>query len=147
MPRRSRSSQEDRPRSIDQAILLWNVIYGRVNSYRTARPDWVFVRHEDLSRNPANAFAELYSSCGLRFGADARQFVDRTSSSANPVEPALEEFKLVTRNSAEAALIWMNRLTPEEVTHIRRGTEMEASNFYSPADWAPGASPKPIAGL
>jgi hypothetical protein len=135
------------PPIIDQAVLLWNVIYGRVNWYTTTRRDWLFVRHEDLSTNPAKVFAELYSSCGLRFDADARQFVDRTSSGANPAEATLEEFKLVERNSAEAARIWMSRLSPDEVKHIRQGTELEASTFYSSADWEPEGNLKPGAGF
>ena len=52
------------------------------------------------------------------------------------VAAANVEFKLVTRNSAEAARIWMSRLSPEQVKHIRSGTEAEASSFYSSSDWA-----------
>ena len=38
--------------AIDQAILLWRLIYSTVATFRERHPEWTFVRHEDLSRAP-----------------------------------------------------------------------------------------------
>jgi len=42
---------------VDQGILLWNVIYDVILQYRNRHPDWIFVRHEDLSRDPVSRFS------------------------------------------------------------------------------------------
>lgn len=124
------------PALIDQAILLWKVIYRRVQVYRDLFPDWCVIRHEDLASDPMGVFPKLYQSCGLEFGTAARQFIASTTSSNNPIEVPPEDCKVVTRNSAKMARIWKTRLTAEEVSHVRARTEREASRFYSSADWA-----------
>jgi hypothetical protein len=123
------------PPLIDQAILLWKVIYARVASYREFHPDWLFTRHEDLSRDPIRMFSKLYCSCGLQFSTVAREFVMSTSSQVNPAEAPVEDFKVVVRNSMEASRIWTTRLTPDEIRYIREGTEPEAERFYRARDW------------
>lgn len=40
------------PDIIDQGILLWRIIYFMVNKYRKTHKDWIFVRHEDIPRDP-----------------------------------------------------------------------------------------------
>ena len=33
---------------VDQAILLWRIIYSQVRHYQRAHPDWIYIRHEDI---------------------------------------------------------------------------------------------------
>jgi hypothetical protein len=123
------------PALIDQASLLWNVIYGRVHHYQQTRPGWSFIRHEDLACQPTQGFSSLYAKCGLTFTSAVKLFVETTSSSDLPEEVALDDFKTVVRNSAAAANLWRRRLSKEEVDRVRAATGAQASPFYTDADW------------
>ena len=116
----------------EQAILLWKVIYNQVHQYQASYTDWAFVRHEDISREPLESFARLYSSCGLDFNPAARAFLMETTSRTNPAEVPPDAYKSVRRNSAEASRTWRSRLTPDEVNRVRDATETESSWFYGP---------------
>ncbi len=120
---------------LEQAILLWKVIYARVHAYQARFPEWSFVRHEDLSAHPVEQFEHLYARLGLDFGARPRRFLDNRSSSDNPTEVPPAQFKSVTRNSGMAARTWLGRLSDEEVARIRDATAEESEWFYSGADW------------
>ena len=55
----TRSEQEP----IDQAALLWKLIYHKVLDYQRRHgraAGWTFIRHEELSRAPTETFARLY---------------------------------------------------------------------------------------
>ena len=49
-----RSSRPQPGDIVSQAILLWRMIYSTGPTFRERHPDWTFVRHEDLSRDPAD---------------------------------------------------------------------------------------------
>ena len=52
---------------IAQGSLLWRMVYSVVDGYRSSYPEFMVVRHEDLSRNPEGGFRDLYASLGLAF--------------------------------------------------------------------------------
>ena len=68
---------------VDQASLLWRMIYSVLLEYRRAHPDWIVVRHEDLALDPVGGFAGLYRRLGLCYSEDIRRRV-RWYSSGSP---------------------------------------------------------------
>ena len=54
---------------IDEAVLLWRLVYATVDRYRAERPGWIFVRHEDLSLDPARG---LRRRCTRRSASSTR---------------------------------------------------------------------------
>lgn len=120
---------------LDQAVLLWNVIYRRVAEYRREHPEWSFVRHEDLSAEPVGEFRELYARHGLGFGRGAERFLRRSTSASNPADVHPDRYKTVFRDSREASRAWVGRLEPDEVRRIRAATEEVSAAFYGPGDW------------
>ena len=50
---------------LDQAILLWKIIHYVMLEYKKNHKDWIFLRHEDISRDPISQFRELYNNLGL----------------------------------------------------------------------------------
>jgi len=44
---------------VDQAALLWTVLYSVVSTYRDRHPEWTFLRHEDVARQPVSTFEPL----------------------------------------------------------------------------------------
>ena len=118
---------------VDQAILLWRMIYSTVGTFRERHPAWTFVRHEDLSRDPVAGFERLYATLGLEYTDGIRRAVEESSAEGNPTElRRRHDVRLDSRASVES---WRRRLTPEEIERIRAGVADVAPAFYSDEDW------------
>jgi hypothetical protein len=118
---------------VDQAILLWRLVYSTVLTFRERHPDWTFVRHEDLSRDPVRGFEELYATVGVEMDDRIRRSIAAHSAAGNPIE--LREKHDVRLDSAASVASWRRRLTSEEVDRIREGVADVAPAFYSVEDW------------
>lgn len=119
--------------ALEQAILLWRLIYGTLTVFRERRPDWTFVRHEDLSLDPVAGFADLYATLEIPFDDRARQRIQEASSAENPDE--LRERHDVRLHSRAIVDAWRRRLSADEIEQIRSGVEDVAPAFYGPEDW------------
>jgi hypothetical protein len=123
------------PDILDQAILLWRVMHHVIRRFQQAHPDWIFLRHEDLSREPVAGFQDLFGRLGLDFTARVRRAVETHSSSENPREAGEKVVHQLRRDSKGNIWNWRTRLTPEEILRVRKGTEDIAPYFYADADW------------
>lgn len=120
---------------LDQAILLWNICHDTISTYRKRHPEWIFIRHEDLAMNPVPQAEKIYQDLGLQFTVGARRFVERNASSENPKEVAQDEGGLIRRNSYSTVYNWHHRLSPEQISRVREGTDEIAAEFYDDASW------------
>jgi hypothetical protein len=119
---------------IDQAILLWRIIHYRIIKYKKNQTSWIFLRHEDLSRNPLINFQNLFSQLNLDFTENVVKIIQESTSSLNPSEIG-EEVHCLKRNSQSNIWNWKNRLNSSEIGKIRAKVEDIASVFYSNEDW------------
>ena len=118
---------------IDQAILLWNCIHHTIAVYQQDHPEWIFTRHEDLSRDPVNRFRKIYHAFGLEFTQEVKKRIKESTGSHNPVEQQKEnEFM---RDSRKNIKNWEKRLESSEIELIRNKTAEISSLFYSESDW------------
>jgi hypothetical protein len=124
------------PDVVDQAALLWNVIYTVVDRYRAEHPDWLFVRHEDLSLDPERGFRSMLTRLGLTYSSAVGRFVAETTSASNPVEAGEGVVHALRRDSAASVWTWRSRLTAAEIGRVRARTEQTAAAFYADADWS-----------
>ena len=115
---------------VDQAVVMWNALHEVIDGYRSRHPEWVFVRHEDLSAAPQEGFAALYEHCGLTFNARAGERVASFSSAGNPKDLPVWRHMSVRRHSRAATETWRSRLTGEDVARVRSGTAEVAARFY-----------------
>ena len=120
---------------IGQAALLWKIIYRSVHAARERNPDFIAVRHEDLSRDPVGGFRDLYEKLGLDFTHKVENTILNSSSSENPAELSQKKVHSVKLDSRANMDNWKKRLTPEEITHIRKLTEDVSHFFYSDHEW------------
>ena len=122
---------------IDQGALLWKLLYYVVLQYQKNYPDWTFMRHEDLSRNPLQAFQELFSRLNLEFSKNVSDAIEFYSNSENPrdVDSPVGEISL-RRNSELNISNWKQRLNSLEIERVRNQVEDISSAFYSDKDWA-----------
>ena len=116
---------------VDQAILLWNLIHYMILKYRKNNPDWIFVKHEDLSKHPIEEFGNLYNRLGLNYSADIQEKI-KGFSFVNPREGNMDGLK---RESKSNIWSWKRRLTVDEVEKIKKNTNEIAKEFYSEEDW------------
>jgi hypothetical protein len=125
-------AEEERP-LLDQAVLLWKLIYHVVSGYRERHPEWTFVRHEDLAGDPIGGFRTLYERVGLPLDLEIEEAIARHSDPSRPAE-ARSPFD-VRRDSKGSVALWRNRLSADQIERIRQGVEPVAKEFYSDEDW------------
>jgi hypothetical protein len=123
-------AQPDPEKIIDQASLLWKMIYATVDQLRQQFPELQVVRHEDLSQNPQEGYRSLYTALHLNYTSNAQRVIMISSSAENPKELAQGDV-FGTRLDSRANLYnWKKRLSPEEVARIRRWTEPVIERYY-----------------
>jgi Sulfotransferase family len=120
---------------LDQAALLWNIVHTVIDTYRRDHPDWIFVRHEDLSAAPADGFRDLFGRLGVELTPDVERYVAETTAAGNPAEAGRGVVHELRRDSRAASRTWHDRLSPEEAARVRARTEAVASAFYGVEDW------------
>jgi len=112
----------ERPDDInDQACLLWRIIYDVVNKYKASHNDWIFLHHEDISRDPIGQFRLLYGKLRLQFTSAIKKTVERHSCPPNLRDPAHSDD--LTQDSRLNIWSWKQRLTAEEIAYVRENVE------------------------
>ena len=119
---------------VDQASLLWTILHDVIDTYRQAHPDWRFVRHEDLSRDPVEGFRALFADLGLQFSQRIQAVVRLHSDSSNPAGDAAPTYS-IRRDSRGNVLAWKKLLDAKEIGRIRARVEEISSRYYSEKDW------------
>jgi len=115
---------------IDQAILLWNVMHHVISRYKRLHPDWLFVKHEELSRNPKEGYRKIYNHCNLNWSKDVELIINKYSNSENKKEVAPKEFDNLKRNSKDLINLWKDRLSNDEIKRVYDGTSDIRLLFY-----------------
>jgi hypothetical protein len=118
---------------IDQGILLWNCIHYTMSQYKKNNPEWLFIKHEDLSLNPLEQFRTIYKKLNLEFTRRAQSEILESSSPSNPSEQI--KGNELMRNSKKNVMNWKKRLTKEEINRIKEGTSEISSLLYTEEEW------------
>jgi hypothetical protein len=119
---------------LGDAILMWNVFHHVIAVYRQRHPDWLFLRHEDLSRNYLPLFEKMFARLGLVFGAPQKTLLETLCGSSNPTE-AQGQIHQLKRNSRANIWNWKKRLGSDQIRRIREETADIAPLFYGNEDW------------
>jgi hypothetical protein len=119
---------------IDQASLLWRLIYSVLLRYREAHPDWIVLRHEDLARDPVGGFAQLYRRLGLDYSQRIIDQVRWYSSGSSELEADAPPYA-IHRDSEQTTASWRRRLSSEQQSRLRSQVEEQASEFYTASEW------------
>jgi hypothetical protein len=120
---------------IGQAALLWKLIYRSVNRMQGLNPDFIVVRHEDLSRDPIPGYRVLYTTLGLEFTPRVQKTILNSSSSENPRELSRKKVHATKLDSHANLDNWKKRLTAEEIKRVHDITEEVSTLYYSDAEW------------
>jgi len=121
--------------TVGQAALLWKIIYHTVDEYHCQHPEFIILRHEDLSLNPLESFSDLYRDLCFHFNTRAQQTVLESSSADNPREVSTDAVHAYRLDSRANLAHWKSRLTQDEIRHIARITAETSARFYPDIDW------------
>jgi hypothetical protein len=124
----------DQATVVQQAAVFWKALYYVADHYRRQFPNWHFVRHEDLSRDPLAGFARLYGALGLTFSDRIAAVISDYSSAKNPAEAA-EDQSIAHLDSESNIWNWKQRLSAAEIDQIYKLTEPVAGRFYEDEMW------------
>jgi hypothetical protein len=120
---------------IGQASLLWRMVYRLVASTRKLHPDFITVRHEDLSLDPLTGYRQLYEALGIDYPDKVQQVILNSSSPENPAELSKRKVHSVKLDSRTNMDNWKKRLSAEEIARVRRITGEVAHNYYPELEW------------
>ncbi|MEA2626354.1 MAG: hypothetical protein QOD06_2399 [Candidatus Binatota bacterium] len=120
---------------VDQAALVWKILYYVIDGYRHRHPDWTFVRHEDLAQDPERGFRELFDRVSLEFTDDVRQRIEQGSADENPRDAAPGRILHLERASRALVSSWKDLLNPEEIDRVRGIVEPLSRGFYGDDEW------------
>jgi len=112
---------------IEQGTLLWNIIYYSVREYQSRHPEWIVLRHEDLSAAPIPVFREIFLKLGLDYSESIERKIINSSEAETP--------GVLVRDSKENIKSWKGRLTQAEIGLIRQKTQGTWPQFYASEDW------------
>jgi hypothetical protein len=113
---------------IDHACLLWNILHSVILRHRETYPHWLFLRHEDLARNPITGFQKIFEYLGLRMTAKIRTIIETYTSASNAIETNSPAY--MPRNARGSLDTWRTRLTPAEIERVIHDTRDVAGRFY-----------------
>ena len=128
---------ETPPDAIETYTLLWILLHHQIDLLRQEHPDWIFVRHEDLSRAPATEFRVLFDKLGLEFSDAVKTSLERftTDQGALGKLTLFGNKRRTMRNSQDSMHAFRRRLTAAEIERIRRIAEPLWPRFYGAEDW------------
>jgi len=123
---------------IEQAILLWNCIHATILTLQQNHPDWLFIKHEELSLEPLAQFKAIYQAFDLEFTAEVEAKILQSSGAHNPVEQQQDnEF---VRDSKQNIDNWKKRLSAEEIALIETRTAEISTVLYPGKSWSAAAT-------
>lgn len=120
---------------VEQAALLWLVIYHALDLYASRGSDWTVVRHEDISEDPVMHLKNLYRVFGLDWEPRIETRVRGLSHRDNPTDPRDGAVHVLKRNSRENIKRWRRVLSSSEVSYIRKATISVSEKYYDAGDW------------
>lgn len=121
---------------IAEGAFQWRLLNKVILNFREKHPEWIYVRHEDISRDPLGQFAALFGDIGMPFTAGTKRFLlasTHVSDHQSVTKPVATSD--VTRNSVENVYSWKRRLNGKEIETIRDIVEQTCSHLYSDSEW------------
>jgi len=118
-----------------QGCMLWCIVYQVVSDLKRHNPDFILVRHEDLSIDPIARYRELYAALGLTFSLRVEKKIWEYSRDSNPDELSPGRVHSIALDSQANLNNWKRRLTADEISRVKQLTARVYPYFYDEQDW------------
>lgn len=120
---------------IRNASLQWLITYHVLHHYARDNQNYIVIRHEDISMNPLDIFAYLFSRLSLYYDNNVHFKILEYTSASNPVEAPKRQVTNLKRNSKSVAFRWKQFLSTEQIAQVRRIVEPVSCHYYDPSEW------------
>ena len=120
---------------LDQAILLWKILHHMIAKWQESHPDWIFVKHEDISHDPMDGFQTIFNQLNLELTDRIKNTIKEFSDTKNKSETSINNGMLIKRNSQANIWNWKKRLNKDEIRKIKQEVEEISNKFYTDQDW------------
>ncbi len=113
---------------IDRVALLWNILHFVILEYQKQYPNWLFVKHEDVSTTPELGFQKIFDYLELDMNTEIRKYIEEYTSQRNPKDATSYSYQ--PRNSKLILHTWKERLSNDEIDRVKTATSDIALQFY-----------------
>lgn len=120
---------------IEQASLLWRIFYSTVRHYQEEFPEWIYLKHEVLSRDPVNEFKKLYERLNLNFTENIQEEILHLTCDNHFKDPIAFDPSRLRRDSKKNVSLWKSRLSKEEILFIKNNVNEVSRHFYTEDEW------------
>jgi len=117
---------------VDRISLLWNVLNHVILKYKKRYPEWFFIKHETLAKNPIEYYRKMFDYLKLNFDNDMVNYIREHTSEKNPGEVSSNEYQ--PRDAKQILNTWKDRLTHEEIERVQHATREIYCKLYPEAD-------------
>lgn len=121
-------------------ILQWKLFAHAALQLHAVHPEWLFVTHEGICREPVAHFRGLYDFLGLSFTRRIEASVLSRSGGSNETDPATHQQHMLERDSKAVSLAWKQRLDDAARTRIEDETRALWERMQAIA-WRPDGAP------
>jgi hypothetical protein len=121
--------------TIDQASLIWKLIHFVISKFKDKNPNWIYLRHEDISKDPLLEFKSLFEKLDLKFSSKIESYVLEYCTSNQSNEAPEGVLHYLKRDSRSNIFNWKNRLSDNEIFRIRQNVESVSKLFYGTHEW------------
>jgi hypothetical protein len=118
---------------VEQAALLWKLIHHLILHYQRIHPDWIYVRHEDLSYNPHDEYQLLFQRLSLGMPDTAKHFIENYSKPGYPAES--DDPYSIKLDSSKTSTAWRSRLSQTEIKSVYSRVGDIGRVFYPQQYW------------
>ncbi|EKU97435.1 sulfotransferase domain protein [Leptolyngbya sp. PCC 7375] len=105
--------------------LYWGATHYVLHKQRQTHPNWIFISHEDLCREPIKEYKTLFRKLNLEWTAKTDQILQTSTAadSGNSYSPI--------RVSANEPNKWLKHLTPEQIETVQQWSSIFEVPFYT----------------
>ena len=120
---------------IEQASLLWRIFYSTVRHYQEEFPEWIYLKHEVLSRDPVNEFKKLYERLNLNFTENIQEEILHLTCDNQFTDPIAFDPSRLKRDSKKNVYLWKSRLSKDEILFIKSNVNDVSKHLYTEEEW------------
>jgi len=119
---------------LQRLALRWKLMYHAVDQFRSRRPEWTYLRYEDLAAEPVAALRDVYRRFDLVFSTAARDQIVAMTSSANRALSSPDQWPAPIDSRASITK-WRSMLSASEIDAVRSIVQPVSDKFYGDGDW------------
>ena len=120
---------------VEEAGILWLCVYDVLDQFISKHPEWIIIRHEDVSLNPVEEFKKIYTQLDLDFTDKIKDKIIESSGGHNRVDAQTGKELDLNRDSQKLVKNWKKQLTQDEIDQIKEITRSVSDKYYSDQDW------------